>query len=90
MDDQTQASRILAGAAVGAVFAFLFLTKSGNRLLDRAEPWLDDLLSDMQRLRSAAAKANSAMEEGRRSFTAVSQLGKFGSKDDGWSQHASH
>ena len=90
MNNQDQMSRVFAGAAVGAVFAFLFLTKSGHRLLDSAEPWLDQVIGDMQRLRGAAAKANSAMEEGRRSLSAMSQLGKFGSTREGWSEHTSH
>ena len=38
LDNQTQASKVLAGAAIGAGFAFLFLTRSGHRFLDSAEP----------------------------------------------------
>jgi hypothetical protein len=69
---ENQMSRVLAGAAIGAGFAFLFLTKSGQRILDSAEPWLDGCIRDMQRLRGAAAKAREAVDEGRRSFAAVS------------------
>ena len=86
MDNQVQMSRVLAGAAIGAAFAFLFLTKAGHRLLDSAEPWLDQVINDMQWLNGAAAKANSAMEEGRRSLTAMSQLGKFGSPREAWNE----
>ena len=35
-DQRTQLVRVLAGAAVGAGFAFLFLTKGGRRLHDSA------------------------------------------------------
>ena len=38
MDSQTQLSKVLAGAAIGAGFAFLFLTTRGHRFLDNAEP----------------------------------------------------
>ena len=78
MDNQTQLSKVLAGAAIGAGFAFLFLTQSGHRLLDSAEPWLDDVIRDLQRLRGAAAKAREAVDEGRRSFAAVSEAIPFG------------
>ena len=78
MDNQTQLSKVLAGAAIGAGFAFLFLTARGHRLLNDAEPWLDDVIRDLQRLRSAAGKAREAIDEGRRSFAAVSEAVPFG------------
>lgn len=90
MDNQTQASRILVGAALGAGFAYLFLTRSGQRVLNSAEPWLDAVIRDMQRLRGAAAKARAAVEEGRRSFAAVQELSPFGQKDGGMSSETSH
>jgi hypothetical protein len=90
VENQTQLSRVLAGAAIGAGFAFLFLTKGGHRLLDSAEPWLDEVIRDMQRLRSTALKARDAMEEGRRSFAAVSHLSPFGQKQEEWSGEPQH
>lgn len=86
MDNQTQASRILVGAALGAGFAFLFLTRRGQRVLNSAEPWLDSVINDMQRLRGAAAKARAAVEEGRRSYAAVQELSLFGHKDGGMTE----
>ena len=87
MDNQTQFSKVFAGAAVGAVFAFLFLTERGHRLLNQAEPWLDDVIRDLQRLRSAAGKAREAVDEGRRSFAAMSEAIPFGQqKDKGWAK----
>jgi len=77
VDSQTQFSKVLVGAAIGAGFAFLFLTSRGHRLLDSAEPWLDEMIRDLQRLRSAAGKAREAIDEGRRSFAAVSQAVPF-------------
>jgi uncharacterized membrane protein YccC len=94
VDSQTQLSKVLAGAAIGAGFAFLFLTARGHRLLDSAEPWLDDVIRDLQRLRSAASKAREAVDEGRRSFSAVSEAIPFGhshtrQKQD-WSNEPHH
>ena len=90
MDNQTQASRILLGAALGAGFAFLFLTRSGQNILNSAEPWLDTVIRDMQRLRGAAAKARDAVDEGRRSFAAVQELTPFGHKQGGMKPETSH
>jgi hypothetical protein len=90
VDNQTQLSRVLVGAAIGAGFAYLFLTKNGQRVLDSAEPWLDDVIRDLQRLRGAAAKAKDAVEEGRRSFAAMSQLSPFGAKEEHWAKEPTH
>lgn len=91
MDNETQLSKVLAGAAIGAGFAFLFLTARGHSLLDNAEPWLDDVIRDLQRLRSAAGKAREAIDEGRRSFAAVSEAVPFGhSRDKDWSKEPHH
>jgi hypothetical protein len=91
LDKQSQASKVLAGAAIGAGFAFLFLTRGGHRFLDSAEPWLDDVIRDLQRLRGAAAKAREAVDEGRRSFAAVSEAIPFGhQKDKDWSNEPHH
>ena len=78
MDNRDQLSKVVAGAVIGAGFAFLFLTRGGHRFLDSAEPWLDDVIRDLQRLRSAAGKAREAVDEGRRSFAAVSEAIPFG------------
>jgi hypothetical protein len=78
VENQTQASRVILGAALGAGFAFLFLTRTGQRLLNSADPWLDEMIRDMQRLRGVAAKARDAVDEGRRSYAAMQQLSPFG------------
>ena len=94
MDSQTQLSKVLAGAAIGAGFAFLFLTSRGHRFLDNAEPWLDDVIRDLHRLRNAAGKAREAVDEGRRSFNAVSEAIPFGhskeSTDKPWTNEPHH
>jgi hypothetical protein len=91
VDQQTQLSKVLAGAAIGAGFAFLFLTAKGHRLLDGAEPWLDNVIRDLHRLRTAAGKAREAVDEGRRSFAAVSEAIPFGhAKDKAWTDEPHH
>ena len=91
MDNQTQLSKVLLGAAIGAGFAYLVLTARGHRLLDNAEPWLEDVIRDLQRLRNAAGKAREAMDEGRRSFAAVSEAVPFARhKDTDWSKEPHH
>jgi hypothetical protein len=89
VENQTQASRVILGAALGAGFAFLFLTRSGQRLLNSADPWLDEMIRDMQRLRGVAAKAKDAVDEGRRSYAAMQQLSPFGNKG-GMTSETSH
>ncbi len=87
----TQTKRLLAGAAVSAGFAFLFFTRSGKLLLESAEPWLDEMIRDLQRLRGTAAKVREAVDEGRRSFEAVSKLGSFGAvTEEGWDTDRRH
>ena len=76
-NQQAHMSRVLTGAAITAGFAFLFLTRTGKQLLDSAEPWLDEVIRDMQRLRGTAQKVRDAVDEGRRSFEAVAKLGTF-------------
>ena len=91
MDNRTQLSKVLAGAAIGAGFAFLFLTSRGHRLLDNAEPWIDGVINDLHKLRSAAGKAREAIDEGRRSFAAVSSALPFGHGiDDDWGNEPHH
>jgi hypothetical protein len=90
VDSQSQLAKVLAGAAIGAAFAFLFLTSRGHRLLDNAEPWLDEVIRDLQRLGTAAGKAREAVDEGRRSFAAMSNAVPFGHKDRDWSNEPHH
>jgi hypothetical protein len=52
---------------------------------------LDEVIRDMQRLRGTAAKVRDAVDEGRRSFEAVSRLGSFGNgQDQPWASDAKH
>jgi gas vesicle protein len=54
------------GALIGGVAGYLFLTEDGRRVRERLEPGMDDLLREMQHLRSAAEKATLAATEGVR------------------------
>jgi len=89
-NEQTQWTEVLTGAAITAAFAFLFLTKNGKQLLNSAEPWLDEVIQDMQRLRSTASKVRDAVDEGRRSFEAVAKLGSFSTAPDAYTSQARH
>jgi hypothetical protein len=89
VDNHSQLSKVLVGAAIGAGFAFLFLTAKGHRLLDNAEPWFESMIRDLQRLQNAAGKAREAFDEGKRSFSAVSEAVPFvHQKDRNWSKEA--
>jgi gas vesicle protein len=94
--EEVTLSRVLAGAAIGAGFAFLFMTRSGKKLLNSADPWLDEVIRDMQRLRATAAKVRDAVEEGRKSFESISKMGSFGDKGGNsvqqtpWASDAKH
>jgi hypothetical protein len=71
------------GAALGFAVGYLYLTEEGKRLRDRIEPWLDQSVDEIRRLREAAMKARRAWDEGRDSLKAVRHLGS-GSRGDGW------
>jgi len=95
IQQRDQLSRVLTGAAISAGFAFLFMTKSGKKLLASAEPWLDEVIRDMQKLRGTAAKVRDAVEEGRRSFETIAKLGSFDAAGNGpqqtpWASEAKH
>jgi gas vesicle protein len=71
----------LAGAAVGALVGYLYLTDSGRRLRSQIEPRLDDAVREMARLRQTIGKAQAAAAEGWRSLNELagnSQRGEWG------------
>ena len=63
------------GAAVGFAIGYLYLTEEGRRFRDRLEPWLDQSVAEIRRLREAALKARRAWDEGRDSLSVVRHLG---------------
>jgi len=72
-------SRVLAatclGAVVGGVWGWLYLTESGRNLRDQIEPKLDDLITEMTRVRGTVEKARSAANEGWRSLSEITNGG---------------
>lgn len=71
------------GAAVGFAIGYLYLTEEGKRVRDRLEPWLDQSVVEIRRLRDAALKARRAWDEGRDSLKTVRHLAS-GSRADAW------
>ncbi len=58
----------LAGAAIGGVAGYLYLTDSGRRMRDQIEPRLDEFTQEMRKLRSTINKAQAVASEGWRSL----------------------
>lgn len=54
----------IAGAVVGGLFGYLYLTEHGRRLREDLEPRLADLASEVRRARDAAVRARDAADEG--------------------------
>lgn len=68
--------RAVAGAAIGGLVSYLYLTDHGREVRQKAELWVDEFLDAMKRMQGAAAKAQRAIDEGRSSWEAVRQLGR--------------
>ncbi len=58
----------LAGAAIGGLLGYMYLTPGGRRFRDQLEPRLDEFSQEMRKLRSAVTKAQAAASEGWRSL----------------------
>lgn len=54
----------IAGAVVGGLFGYLYLTEPGRRLRQDLEPRLAEIASEVQRARDAAIRAKDAADEG--------------------------
>ncbi len=61
----------LAGAAVGALVGWLYLTDAGRRVRGQLEPRLDDAMREISRLRQTIGKAQAVASEGWRSLNLV-------------------
>jgi hypothetical protein len=64
------------GAAAGLAIGYLYLTEDGRRFRSRLDPWLDQVVEEIRRLRGAAIKARRAWYEGRDSLNAVRHFGQ--------------
>lgn len=58
----------IAGAAIGALVGYLYLTEGGRRLRDQLEPRMDDFSREIRRLRATVTKAQAVASEGWRSL----------------------
>jgi len=61
----------LAGALVGRVVGYLYLTDGGRRVRGQIEPRLDDALREIARLRQTLGKAQAVASEGWRSLSHI-------------------
>lgn len=77
------AAVMAAGAAVGVTLAYLYLTDNGRRVRRQIDPWLDQCLEEIARLRGAALKARRAWQEAVASVDVVRNLGQ-GSRERAW------
>ena len=72
MDDRARVvGATLAGALLGGVVGYLYMTRQGRELREAIEPRLDDLLAEVRRLRQAAGKLRAVVAEGRQSIDEV-------------------
>ena len=75
-------SRVLAatffGAIAGGVWGWLYLTEGGGRVRDQIEPKLDDLISEITRVRGTVDKARTAANEGWRSLSDLASTAQGG------------
>jgi hypothetical protein len=65
----------LSGAVIGGVWGWLYLTAAGRQVRDQIEPWLDDFMREMARVRGTVEKARSAADEGLRSLNEIAGSG---------------
>jgi len=77
------AAVMAVGAAVGLAIGYLYLTDSGRQMRRHLDPWLDQCLEEIARLRGAALKARRACQEALASVDVVRSLGQ-GSRDRAW------
>ena len=73
--DVDERSRVLAatclGAVLGGVWGWLYLTEHGRRVRDQIEPTIDNLVTEMTRVRGTVDKARAAANEGWRSLSDI-------------------
>ncbi len=86
MDDRSRVMlAALVGAAAGAVWGYLYLTTSGQRVRAQMEPKLDDFVGELRRLRGTIEKARTAADEGWRSLSDLT-----GTQGGRWGEGVSH
>lgn len=75
----------LAGAAIGGLIGYLYLTPSGRRMREQLEPRLEEFSQEMRKLRGTMMKAQEVASEGWRSLQEL--VGDRGDRQQGrqWS-----
>ncbi len=58
----------LAGAVIGGLAGYMYLTENGRHFRDQIEPRLDQFVGEIRRLRATVSKAQAAANEGWRSL----------------------
>ena len=77
------AAVMVVGAVVGLAVGYLYLTDGGRRVRHQVDPWLDQCLEEISRLRGAALKARRAWQEAVASMDVVRNLGQ-GTRERAW------
>ncbi len=78
----------IAGAALGALVGYLYLTPGGRRLRDQLEPRMDEFAHEIRRLRATVTKAQAVATEGWRSLNElIGERGQGGQRGE-WSGQA--
>jgi len=67
-DRRNVAGAALAGALVGGLIGYLYLTRDGRELRASVEPTLDELVTEIHHMRAALGKLRAAVAEGRQSL----------------------
>jgi hypothetical protein len=76
----------IAGAAIGALAGYLYLTSGGRRLRDQLEPRMDEFTHEIRRLRATITKAQAVASEGWRSLNElIGERGERASQGSQWS-----
>jgi hypothetical protein len=77
VDDRGRiAMAIGLGALVGGVAGYLLLTERGRQMRDELEPRLNDVLGEIDKLRTTFESTRSAVAEGWRSFNTLMEQQK--------------
>jgi hypothetical protein len=73
--DVEERSRVLlatmAGAVIGGLWGWLYLTQNGVRVRTQIEPKLDDFVRELANVRGTVDKAKTAASEGWRSLNEI-------------------
>ena len=77
MDDRGRiAIAIGLGALVGGVAGYFLLTERGRQMRDELEPRLNDVLGEVEKLRTTFESTRTAVSEGWRSFNQLMEQQK--------------